>query len=162
MLFATSKKLSLINKPLKVKYRHAIINNIRLLWQPDLPTNQREKKLKQKSYKKASRRTRLLQRVCQHLTTKAAEKVFTMMIAPLLMYCCSVKILLTQTQTSSLSSLENCASRIFYGNESNKLVPSINHQRLVKSCLTVHKCLINETCSPMKTYFELNRHNLCT
>jgi len=164
MLFSTSKKLNAIKEPLKIKYRHTVINNTdtydylgNLIDQPINLAKNFEKR-----YKKASGRIRLLQRVRQYLTTEAAEKVFTMMIAPLLTYCCAVKISLTRTQTSSLTSIENRASRIIYGNESNKRVPSINDQRLVKSCLTVHKCLNNETCSPMKNYFELNRHNLRT
>ena len=85
-----------------------------------------------------------------------------MMIAPLLSYCCLVKIPLSQTRTSSLQSLEDRASSIVYKKANNKKVVSIIHERYTKSCLTVHKCLKNETCSPMRNYFEINEHNIHT
>ena len=104
----------------------------------------------------------MLQRVRKYLTIAAAEKIFNMMIAPLTTYCCLVKMPLSQTQLSSLRSLEDRASQIIYSKENNKKVASIIHQRNTKSCLTVLKCINNKTCTPMKSYFEINEHNKST
>ena len=92
----------------------------------------------EKCYRKASRRIHLLQKVRQYLSVEAAEKIFNMMIVPLFKYCCLLKLPLTKTQTSMLSSLQNRASSVIYGNDNHeKKIVSILHQRQVKSCVTV-------------------------
>ena len=137
MLFANSKKLSKIDSPLNIKYREVTINNTNSY---EYLGNQIDQSVLltinfQKRYRKASGRIRLLQRVRQYLTVEAAEKIFNMMIVPLLTYCCLLKLPLTKTQTSMLSSLQNRASSVIYGNDNReKKIVSILHQRHVKSC----------------------------
>ena len=165
MLFATSKKLSKIDSPLNIKYREVTINNTNSyeylgnqIDQSALLTINFEKR-----YRKASGRIRLLQRVRQYLTVEAAEKIFNMMIVPLLTYCCLLKLPLTKTQTLMLSSLRNRASSVIYGNDNReKKIVSILHHRQVKSCVTVRKCLDGTLCSSMKEYFQVNKHSLGT
>lgn len=164
MLFGTSIKLNRISEPLKIKYRESTINNTNsyeyLGNHIDASMNLNQNFEKRR--KKASGRVRLLQRVRQYLTKEAAEKVFNLMIAPLLTYCCLTKLQLTQTQQSSLQSIERCASRIIYGPENDKKITPIYQKRNVKACLTVRKCVDENVCSPIKSYFELNEHNLRT
>ena len=62
-----------------------------------------------------------------------------------------------------LSSLQNRASSVIYGNDNReKKIVSILHQRQVKSCVTVRKCLNGTVCSPTKEYFQVNKHSLVT
>ena len=165
MLFTTLKKLSKINSPLNIKYREVTISNANSyeylgnqIDQSALLTINFEKR-----YRKASRHIRLLQRVRQYLTVEAAEKFFNMMIVTLLMYCCLVQLPLTKTQTSMLSSLQNRASSVIYGNDNHeKKIVSILHQRQVKSCVTVQKCMDGTICGPTKEYFQVNKHSLGT
>ena len=165
MLFAISKKLSKIDSPLNIKYREVTINNTNSY---EYLGNQIDQSVLltinfEKRYRKASGRIRLLQRVRQYLTVEAAEKIFNMMIVPLLTYCCLLKLPLTKTQTSMLSSLQNRASSVIYGNDNReKKIVSILHQRQVKSCVTVRKCLNGTVCSPTKEYFQVNKHSLVT
>ena len=163
MLFTTLKKLSKIDSPLNIKYHEVTISNTNSYeylanqsGQSALLTINFEKR-----YRKASGRIRLLQRVCQYLIVEAAEKIFNTMIVPLLAYCCLLQLPLTKTQTSVLSSLQNRASGVIYGNDNHKKkIVSILHQRQVKSCVAVRKCLDGTICSPTKGYFQVNKHSL--
>ena len=166
MLFGTSRKLSNIDKPLNIKYRGSDINNTNsyeylgnLIDRSVLLNTNFEKR-----YKKASGRIRLLKRVRQYLTVDAAEKIFNMMIVPLLTYCSLLKLPLTRTQTSLRTFMQDQAIKIIYENNANhkRNIVSIIHQRKVRCCITVWKCLHDEGCSSMKKYFDINEHNLGT
>ncbi len=110
-------------------------------------------------YKKASSRIQLLRKVHKF---EAVEKVYNAMIAPLLTYCCFVKLPLSRTQKASLKSIEARASKIVYGKSEMKKVQSVSQQRNIKACSIVHKCLSKNICTPMKNYFEINKHDMCT
>ena len=164
MLFATSKKLSKIEGTLTVKYGDHIINNTSCYEylgnsiDPSITMNMNFKK----RYKKASSRIRLLGKVRHYLTIEAAEKVYNTMIAPLLTYCCIVKLPLSTTQVASLKSIEDRASKILYGKSVMKEVSSISRLRNIRACSIVHKCLRKDICTPMRDYFVINEHNLNT
>jgi len=143
MLFATLKKLSKIDEPLKIRYHDISINSTNsyeylgnLIDQSILLNKNFEKR-----YRKASGRIRLLQRVRPYLTVEAAENFFNMMIVPLLTYCCLLKIPLTRTQTSLLTSLQYRATSIIYGNAGyERKIMSIIHQRNVKTRENLYCC----------------------
>lgn len=116
----------------------------------------------EKRYNKASGRIRLLKKARQYLNVEAAEKIFNLMIAPLLTYRSFVKTNLNQTQLSSLQYIEDRATRIIYGKNKPEGVRSVNYQRKSKACIMVHKCIQNKTCSPLKNYFEINHHRMRT
>lgn len=164
MLLGTAKRLAKIEKDLKVSFRDTVINGTNSyvylgnVINPSLNLN----KSFQTRYKKASARVRLLCKVRPYLTKDAAEKVFLTMIVPLLTYCGNLKIILTQSQESALSSIEARATRLIYGANTTKRVPSIVKLLKEKACLAVRKCLDNETCSPFKNYFEINHHGQST
>ena len=110
----------------------------------------------QVKYKKASGRLRLLAKVRPSLNQKSAEQIYGMMVTPLLTYCSLLNLKLTETQKKMLKSIEKRASRLV-----NKPVNSFETE-IKKCCLQVKKCLDKNTCSPFKTYFQVNEHSMNT
>ena len=160
MLFGTARKLNKISEPFIVNYRDSIINETSCYEYlgNEIDPNVNLHKNFEKRYKKATGRLRLLRKVREYLTQDAALKVYNMMIAPLLTYCCLVKLSLNKTQLSKLTDFEAKASHIVYGERNEQKIRSIIRERNVKSCLMVYKCIHDEVCSPMKNYFEIHKH----
>ena len=111
-----------------------------------------------KRYNKAAGRIRLPYKIRPYLTTQAAEKVYEMMIVPILTYCGNIKLLLSNTQQASLKSIEDRASAVIYNRDNTTKVPSIYNLIKCNACCTVRRCLDKNTCSPFKQYFEINGH----
>jgi len=162
MLFSTSKRLSKLNKNLEIKFNETTIRDTKTYEYLGnlVDSSVNMNKNFENRYKKAAARIRLLQKVRPYINETATEKVYNMMIVPLLTYCCLLKIPLTKTQILSFESVENRASKIIHGNQKsvNKVV-SIKKQRDIKACMTVHKCLSGQSCSPFKDYFELGQRS---
>ena len=65
-----------------------------------------------KIYKKASSRLKLLQRIRPNISPHVAEKIYNVMIRPVLLYCYPVYISLGDTAKSKLQSIQDRAQRI--------------------------------------------------
>jgi hypothetical protein len=155
MLFGTSKRLT--NKNLDIfynevkiifvtsyKYLGNIIDNTLTF---DLNFNS--------SYKKASGRLRLLEKLRPSLTLEAAIKVYLSMIIPLLTYSGTVHLNYTKTQLQKLSSIENRARKIILKDGN---LPNILNQIKKEACAYVRKCIDGDVCQNYKSYFELITH----
>ena len=79
-----------------------------------------------------------------------------MMIAPILTYSGTVKLLFTNTQLERLTSIERRAKEII---GSEREIPSLDKLIKMKSCLVVRKCLDNEVCNNFCGYFQANKHD---
>ena len=119
-----------------------------------------------KTYKKASNRLRLLQRMRIYLTTDAALKVFVMMIIPLFTYSSTLRVGYSETQLNKLKSLDNRAKNII---NSNRTIPRIINNVNRDRCALVKKCLLNDfTTETFNNYFTTQQHskqtrnNLCS
>jgi hypothetical protein len=160
MLFGTTKKLSKIARNLEIKYRGNVINNtsryeyLGNLIDPALNLNENF----QRWYKKASGRIRFLSKVRPYLTVEAAEKIYNMMIIPLLTYCSIIKLNLSKIQEDHLLSIESRAFKIIHGNRHSKKVPSVYCLIKHRACVAVRKHLDGDTCDPFQSYFIINQH----
>ena len=111
------------------------------------------------AYKKTSGRLNLLYKLRSFLSVDAAHKIYEMVIVPILMYSTLISLQLTTTQQKKLKSLDNRAKRIVGGDV--KIV-GIEARMKMKACITVKKCLNDDTCDNFKTYFELHNHSIRT
>lgn len=159
MLFGTSKKLSKVPKEFEVKYNNYTINvtdEYSYLGNIITPTLNLDRNF-QERYRKMSNRIRLLTKICEYLTPEATYKVYDSMIEPLMLYCCSLNLDLTSTQQKKLTSIENRASALI-----GETVASIHNKMKIKCCLTVKRCMLNDVCTPLKSYFMINEHGINT
>ena len=82
-------------------------------------------------------------------------KIYVATIVPIMRHCLGVKLYLSTTQSSMLTSLEIRASQIIC-----KKVNSIEHEMKKQTLLVVWKCLNDiDICNDFKNYFEGLNHN---
>jgi len=84
------------------------------------------------------------------------------MIVPIITYCSTLKLRLTETQIMTLAKIDSRASKLIYGNKSSIRVKSTYGRMKKQACSTVRKCITGEVCSPFKNYFQLNVHERVT
>ena len=155
MLFGTAKRLSMIDKILNVFYRGQQINYVQEYKylgnkvDPNLNFN----KTFDTSYKTASGRLRLLQKLRPYLTADAAYSIFTMMTVPILTYRGPIKLTYTETQKRQFKSLERRAHRL-----TGKRIPSILNLIHAEALNLIKSSIDNETCSNLNGYFKLRKH----
>ena len=104
----------------------------------------------EKSYKKASSRLRLLERMTCYLTLKAARLVYITMIIPLLTSSCTLKSPYNNTQKLKYNWLGRRARKIIKLN-----VPSIENLANRERVLLVKSCLCKESNEEFNNYFKL-------
>ncbi|XP_057308170.1 uncharacterized protein LOC130646052 [Hydractinia symbiolongicarpus] len=158
MLFGTAKRLKAHDKALQVVYQE---NPINFVSQYKYLGTVIDSKLMlndnfDRSYKSASSRLRLLQRLRPCLTAEAAHNVFSMMIVPLITYSSALRIPITNTQLNKLKSLENRARSIVRSDNIPSITGLINHN----ICVLVKKCLLNDlTSEHFDNYFVSQQHD---
>jgi len=113
----------------------------------------------ERSYKKATGRLNLLQKMRQYLNTDATLKIFEMVIVPLLLYSTFIQLQLTQTQQKKFNSIERKAKKVI---GDNKNIAGLESRKTKKACKMVRKCLNGETCCNLNDYFSLNLHEMST
>ena len=110
------------------------------------------------SYKRVATRLKLLSKLRGYLNQDSAMKIYVATIVPIMRYCLGLKLYLSTTQSSMLTSLERRASRII-----GKKVNSIEHEMKKQALLMVWKCLNDiDICNDFKNYFERLNHNNIT
>ena len=107
----------------------------------------------EKSYKKASSRLRLLERMTCYLTLKAARLVYITMIIPLLTSSCTLKSPYNNTQKLKYNSLDRRARKIIKLN-----VPSIENLANRERVLLAKSCSCKESNEEFNNYFTLIEH----
>ena len=157
MIFGTAKRLALNPRSLQLRYKDTIINNIDsyVYLGISLDTCLTLNTNVEQSYKRASSRLYLLSKVRPYLTVKAAQKVYDMMILPILTYSGVIKLRSTRTYEQKLNSLENRARMII--GESAYIPNTLNVIRK-RACILVRKCLTNNVCYNFNNYFKINNH----
>ena len=161
MLFGSAKRLHSSGKELEIKFANKRINFVTsynylgIIVDNTLTLNDHFNR----SYKKASSRLRLLERMKIFTTAKARHIIYLTMILPLLTYSCPVHSLFTNTQQTKLLSLERRTASILPEFQ----LPSI-HKKVKKECvLMVKKCLNKEFgCETFNSYFTLINHGKST
>ncbi|CAB4026784.1 prostaglandin reductase 1-like, partial [Paramuricea clavata] len=90
--------------------------------------------------------------------SRPANKIYQMMIVPIVTYSGTIKLLYTRTQLEKLGSIEKRAKEII-GSEIS--IPSTYLHKLMKmkACMIVKKCLVNDICSNFCGYFQVNNHD---
>lgn len=160
MLFGTSKRLQTTGETIKVFYNHQEINYTRtykylgtiLDKQLNLNENFEE------SYKKASSRLHLLERMRRYHTKKAAYLVYITMIVPTITLSCTLKTC-NETQKVKLNSLDGRAKKIVNMNEA---IPTIENFSNRERCLLVRKCITNQMDGELNNYFNIFDHKIRT
>ena len=107
----------------------------------------------EKSYKKASSRLCLLERMRYYLTSKAVWLVCTTMIMPFLTSSCTLKSTYNNTPRSKYNSLDGRVRKIIKLN-----VPSIENLAYCECVLLVKSCLCKESNEEVNNYFKLTEH----
>ena len=107
----------------------------------------------EKSYKKASSRLRLLERMRCYLTSKATRLVYITMIMPLLTSSCTLKSPYNNKQKLKYNSLDRRAQKIIKLN-----VLSIENLANCERVLLVKSCLCKELNEEFNNYFKLFEH----
>ena len=107
----------------------------------------------EKSYKKASSRLRLLERMTCYLTLKAARLVYITMIIPLLTSSWTLNSPYNNTQKLKYNSLDRRARKIIKLHVSS-IENSVNRERV----LLVKSCLCKESKEDLNNYFKLIEH----
>lgn len=162
MLIGTAKRLSLNTDDFTVNYRDTQINHVfsykylGILIDSTLNFSQQF----DRSYKKASSRIRLLERIRPNITSKVAGMIYRLMILPVFTYCSIVHSDLTNGQIDKLQSLTNRARRIVGDHEVK--IPYIYSEMLKQSCMFVRKCLDGNVCANFENYFEKVNHQVNT
>ena len=157
MLFGTAKRLNLHGRKLMLVYQNQPINFVSEYKYLGvvIDTNLNFTTNFDKSYKSASSRLRLLQRLRPYLTIEAAQKVYLMMITPLITYSSTHRNPLTDTQIKQLNSLDQRAINITKCGD----LPSLHNLIKRNICLLVHKCITNELdVYPFNNYFKVFEH----
>ena len=113
-----------------------------------------------KTYKKASGRLRLLNKLRPMLNQKAAKSIYVGMILPSLTYCGMTNINQNKSQEKMLHSIHNRAVNII-GKNRYKIYNPLALNR-IRICGFVRKCINGNVCSNFRHYFELSNHKHLT
>ena len=160
MIFGTSKRLSKHPKSLESVYNQKPINHVTsyTCLGCQLDPNLQMHNFFDRRYKKASSRIKLLFKMRPYLTIDACQKIYDMMIIPIITYCSTVSLLLTQSKQNKLLSIRRRASEIMDGEN----LPLI--EKIIKrdACMIVKKSLNKELCEQFDEYFTIIEHGTRT
>ena len=161
MLFGTAKRLSLNKNDFNVSYRQHLISFVdKYKYLGNILDNHLTFSNNfDMFYSKTTTRLSLLYKVRPYLTDEAAEKIYKMMIIPLLTYTGTASLSFTSTQLNKFKSIENRAKQII---SSNAPLPKIYSLIEREACIFVRKCLDSSTCENFNNYFDLFKHNIRT
>ena len=115
----------------------------------------------QNSYKKASARVRLLQKIRSSLNVHSAESIYRSMITPIVLYCNSVLLSYCSTKMQKIQRLESRCKNIISSSKNVCInVQSIDKMISKRTCIMVYDCLKGHGCDLFENYFDvLNNRN---
>ena len=96
-----------------------------------------------KTLKKASSRVRMLSRIRQNIGPFTAEKIYKIMVLPVMLYCNNVLLNLSDSHKQKFEDIQNRAKKIVTGSNSPLNWPSANDIRNRRCIHEVFKCLHN-------------------
>ena len=122
----------------------------------DLEPNQNVRSYFDKTYKRAAGRVNLLRSIRPPIDQKCTERIYNTMILSIFTYCGSLGLVWPDTLKSLIKNVEQQSVGIT-GNSSLKH-PSVENTIKCKSGQLVFDCLLDNLCSPFKSYFERLDH----
>ena len=164
MVFGTAKRLSMVNRDLVVQYPHhtvSVTTSYRYLGvdlDPALTFND----YFASSYKKATGRLHLLNKLRYQLNTKSAVAIYKSLILPVLTYCSLLFIYDNKSKSEKLASIDSRAIEIVNRNTDEPcavVLPSITSIKKKRACMFVRKCLDNTVCSNFENYYTVLEHD---
>ena len=153
MVFGTSKKLNkLEDRPMNISFQGMCVSftNCYKYLGLQLSSSLNMSDHFQATYKKASSRLHLLNKITQFTTSSTRSIIYKSMIQPTLTYCPLITSCTTKTFDSTLSRLQKRAERIIGENITS--IESIKKRRV---CCFVFKCIKNDVCGNFENYFEI-------
>ena len=127
---------------MQIKYNNHVINSTNdynYLGNTITPTLNFDRQFRLQC-KRASGRVSLLSTVRPYLTVEAAKKIYNAMIDPIFLYCCTINLELTATQSLSIERIEDRSSKIIFPC-GKKRVSSVYNERNRRACLVVKNVL---------------------
>jgi hypothetical protein len=160
MLFGTPQRTQ--DHQLNVEYQHRKINfttSYKYLGVRLDPSLQFAEHLAT-TYKKASGRLYLLNRLRNDLTVKASLSIYNSLLLPLFTYCSILTCNSSNTYQEKLIRFEDRANRVIFKGaiRREKIPKSIIKLMKNRLCLEVYKCLNNLGCENFNDYFELMKN----
>ena len=160
MKFGTAKRLVMLNRGLKVKYQHHTANvttSYRYLG-VDIDPSLTFSDYFMTSYKKATGRLQLLNKLRLRLDTKAAVTIYKASIIPVLTYCSVLYIFDKESRGDRFKSIDSRATRIVnkHADQAHAVtLPSIASIKKKHACMFVCKCINGKLCENFAEYFSL-------
>ena len=115
------------------------------------------------TYKRASGRLRLLEKLRKYVDLHTSNIIYNSMVLPTLTYCGILNLKHTTTQSNKLSSLQARAEKVISRNQSETIpVLSPVNECKIRSCYLVRKVVNGDICDAMTDYFLLQQHEKCT
>ena len=158
MLLGTSKIMNLRGRELNMFVKGTCINSTyscKCLG-IDLDPNQNVRSYFDKTYKRAAGRVNPLKSIRPSIDQKCTERIYNTMILPIFTYCESLGLVWSDKLKSLIKNVEQRSVGII-GNRSLKH-PSVENTIKCKSGQLVFDCLLDNLCSPFKSYFERQDH----
>ena len=112
-----------------------------------------------KIYKRASNRVKLLQRIRPNISPLVAEKIYSVMIRPVLLYCYPVYLCVGESAKKKLQSIQDRAHKIIAPTKTTLLkTDTLDQIRKKRVSIDVFKSL-NDSCPPLlRNMFERFDH----
>jgi hypothetical protein len=165
LLFGTTKRLTKLNEPLSVSYKESSLRQVSVYKYLGVEINS---KLNLNShfdatFKRASSRLRLLQKIRPQLNLPSAKVIYQGMIIPIWTYCGVLNLNLTTTQQDRLASFHKRALKIiFVDSVPDPNFPSAVEQKKKRTCVLVRKIMDSDICDPLSGHFIRNEHGRVT
>ena len=140
MIFGTAKCLAILNRALKVKYQHHTVNitTSYRYFGVDIDSSLTFNNYFMTSYKKATGRLHLLNKLRFQLDTKAAVTIYRSSIIPVLTYCSVLSIFDNKLRADRLKSIDSRVTRIVNRHVDQAHTVSLPSITLIKK---KHACL---------------------
>ena len=140
MIFGTAKCLAILNRALKVKYQHHTVNitTSYRYFGVDIDSSLTFNNYFMTSYKKATGRLHLLNKLRFQLDTKAAVTIYRSSIIPVLTYCSVLSIFDNKLRADRLRSIDSRVTRIVNRHVDQAHTVSLPSITLIKK---KHACL---------------------
>ena len=165
MIFGTAQRLSKINDTLSISYRGV---NINVTSQYKYLGIEVDSSLNLNShfdntYKKATGRLKLLNKLRNQLDEKSTKAIYNTMIVPTVTHNCVLQGNLSAQQKYKLNSIVRRAKSIIKEDLSSNIdLPSLENETKRQNCFFVRKCLDGNVCEEFRNYFVPFEHRFGT
>ena len=119
----------------------------------------------QKTLKSATARITLLKRMRQSLTSHAAESIYKAIVLPIMLYCSTLTLKISDTMGKKFENLQVRAIKIIHHHpelDQERGYMTILNQKNFKADLLIFKCLQGTTIPNFASYSERVSHNYVT